>query len=84
MRFFDVEDERWLAMKLDNIFLKSQKIFVNVPRFHRGNMEGVQDKPETRNVTKKRAKHTRNSLHYQHLNDKVRQEFEFASLSASK
>ncbi|KAI5397709.1 hypothetical protein KIW84_063506 [Lathyrus oleraceus] len=62
VRFFDVEDERWLATKLNNIFLKSQKIFVNVPRFNKGNMEGVQDKPETRKVRQYNSFRTRGEV----------------------
>lgn len=35
MCFFDVSDVDMLAIKLDNIFLGKQKLFVNLPRFQR-------------------------------------------------
>ncbi|XP_058784954.1 uncharacterized protein LOC131659847 [Vicia villosa] len=36
VRFFEVVDADNLAVKLDNIFIGKQKLFVNFPRFHRG------------------------------------------------
>lgn len=43
-RFFDFVDELLLATKLDNIFVGNQKLFVNVPRFHR-RLKEVETKP---------------------------------------
>lgn len=36
VRLFDVVEEERLAVKLDNIFIREQKLFVNIPRFQRG------------------------------------------------
>lgn len=36
VRFRNVEDERMLAMKLNNIFINKSKIYVNIPQFQRG------------------------------------------------
>ncbi|CAK8535026.1 unnamed protein product [Lathyrus sativus] len=35
VRFFNVENVRILAMKLENIFIGKKKLFVNIPRFQR-------------------------------------------------
>lgn len=35
VRFYNVENARSLAMKLDNLFMGKQKLFVNIPRFQR-------------------------------------------------
>lgn len=39
VRFFNVEDVRVLATKLDDILLDGRKIFANIPRFHRKYLE---------------------------------------------
>ncbi|XP_058776600.1 uncharacterized protein LOC131650917 [Vicia villosa] len=36
VRYFDVEGERLMAIKLDNIFMEERKIRANIPRFNRG------------------------------------------------
>lgn len=35
IRFFNMKNNRLLATKLDNIFLDGRKIFANIPRFQR-------------------------------------------------
>lgn len=39
LRFKKVENERVLATKLDNIFIRGRKLYSNVPRFNRGGRE---------------------------------------------
>ncbi|XP_058783008.1 uncharacterized protein LOC131657654 [Vicia villosa] len=41
-RFFNVSDERVLAVKLDNIIIESRKLHANLPRFNRERVGGVE------------------------------------------
>ncbi|XP_058726324.1 uncharacterized protein LOC131597658 [Vicia villosa] len=52
VRFFDVEDDKRLATKLDKIFLEDRKIYVNIPRFSR-RMHVDSEKPKRGDVKKR-------------------------------
>lgn len=38
-RFKELEDEKLLAIRMDNIFIDNKKIHVNIPRFQRKKVE---------------------------------------------
>ncbi|XP_058775830.1 uncharacterized protein LOC131650116 [Vicia villosa] len=42
VRFFNVEDEKLLAIKLDSLVLEGRKLFANLPRFHKQVKDPVQ------------------------------------------
>ncbi|KAI5399171.1 hypothetical protein KIW84_064523 [Lathyrus oleraceus] len=48
VRFRKVLDARNLEVKLDNIFIKSKKIYVNIPKFQHGRMEAPDGKQNSR------------------------------------
>lgn len=48
VRFRKVLDARNLEVKLDNIFIKSKKIYVNIPKFQHGRMEAPDGKQSSR------------------------------------
>ncbi|XP_058733452.1 uncharacterized protein LOC131605070 [Vicia villosa] len=56
VRFFNVLDERLLAVKLDNIFIGSRKIHANIPRFNRESRSG-RDRRMDQQLLGKRREH---------------------------
>lgn len=43
--FFDILHEALMATKLDNVFIRSRKLYVNIPRFQRRNHWENRTKP---------------------------------------
>lgn len=50
VRFFDIKDEKMMALKLDNIIIGSRKIHANIPKFNRDTMEEVEGGKNQRTV----------------------------------
>lgn len=55
VKFFNVNDERMLEMKLDNIFLDGRKIFANLPKYGRKVKWNEHGGTKTNGVTKVNA-----------------------------
>lgn len=49
IRFFDIRDPSFFATRLDNIIIGNQKLFVNLPRFQRGQWESKMKQPQQSN-----------------------------------